>query len=98
MSSEKVKLLINNDFKNIDDNLKEWTRLNIIEPKKEMLSLNDDGSSLKEFWIVTKGSDSSYRVTYDEDDNIFGLECKLADRIKWYMGPYGTFSEAINNM
>ena len=43
-------------------------------------------------------SDSSYRVVYDEETKMFGLECTLSNGLEWYMGAYGTFEEAVENM
>lgn len=98
MMVKKIKNLIEKDIDNVKDSLRDWTRSHIIEPKKEIVSLDELGETIIELWIVTENEDCAYRVTYDEDSGLFGLESELANGVKWYMGAYGTFSDAINNM
>ena len=72
-----------------------------VRAEKIKLAVNSDGRGVSYYWLVTDNigvNDSSYRVVYDEEQNMFGLECMLANGIEWYMGAYGTFREAIENM
>jgi hypothetical protein len=33
-----------------------------------------------------------------EEAQAFGLECTLDSGVKWYMGIYGSFSQAVDSM
>ena len=97
-TKEKIKKLINKDLSKLDDKLTDWVRDNLIEPRKEILISNLDTKETKELWILTSNRESSYRVTFDESNENFGLDCELDDGTIWYMGAYGGFVETINNM
>jgi hypothetical protein len=94
----KIKKLIDQDLSKLDDNLKTWVMDNLIEPKKEILISDLDTKETKELWIITSDKDSSYRVTFDETNDYFGLYCQLEDGTVWYMGAYGEFCETIKSM
>lgn len=95
---EKIEKLIDNDLSKLDDKLKKWVEENLTEPRKEILISNLETNETKELWIVTSDKDSSYRVTFDESNEYFGLDCQFDDGTVWYMGAYGGFSEAIKSM
>ena len=81
--------------------LQSWARDHLIQPRQIRLSTDPEGSSFKDFWLVTGHvgkEDSSYRIVYDEAEQAFGLEMTLDTGVEWYMGNYGSFSEAVENM
>ena len=94
----KIKKLISDDLKNVPDVWKEKLSLILIEPKKELLSLDSDGKKTKEFWIVTsRGGDMDLanRVTYDEENGTFGEVMTMKNGVEWYVGPSDSFSSAL---
>ncbi len=97
-TAEKIKALIKKDLKVLDHKLKKWAESQRIEPKKELLSINREGTSSKEFWIVTNGKNCPYRIAYDQEKDSFGLECKLENGVKWFMGHDNSFAEAVQNI
>ena len=79
----------------------DWVRSHLCEPIKVKLSKDPDGNEFSFYWLVTDNNgqdDSSYRIVYDDETKMFGLECTLANGLAWYMGAYGTFEESILNM
>jgi hypothetical protein len=81
--------------------LKSWVNAHLIEPRLARLATDTDGTSFRHLWLVTNHTgekDSSYRVVYDSEAQLFGLECTLASDVEWYMGSYGSFSETVQNM
>ena len=65
------------------------------------LATDAEGTSFKDVWLVTNHTgenDSSYRIIYDDQAQLFGLECTLESGVEWYMGNYGSFSETVENM
>jgi len=85
----------------LEPHLRSWVDAHLIEPRLVRLALDVDGTSFKDLWLVTDHigvNDSSYRIVYDLDADAFGLECTLDSGIEWYMGNYGSFAEAVQNM
>ena len=81
--------------------LQTWVRTHLVEPHLRKFSVDHDGSSFKHFWLVTDHNgenDSSYRIVFDGEQEVFGLECTLESGVEWYMGSYGSFSDAVENM
>jgi hypothetical protein len=65
------------------------------------LAADAEGSSFKDLWLVTDHTgekDSSYRIVYDEQSQMFGLEVTLDTDVKWYMGSYGSFANTVESM
>ena len=81
--------------------LRSWVDEHLIAPRQVRLALDADGTSFKDVWLVTDHigvNDSSYRIVYDHEADAFGLECTLDSGVEWYMGNYGSFAEAVQNM
>jgi hypothetical protein len=81
--------------------LQSWAQVHLIEPRHVRLAADPDGTSFKGVWLVTNHTgenDSSYRIVYDDEAQLFGLECTLESGVEWYMGNYGSFSETVENM
>ncbi|HYX72065.1 MAG TPA: hypothetical protein VE732_04785 [Nitrososphaera sp.] len=98
---EQINLKVQKTLSSLKPHLRSWAQQHLTQPRRCILSLDSDGNSLKDFWLVTDHNgkeDSSYRVVYDADEQVFGLEVTLESGIEWYMGAYGTFAEAIENM
>ena len=81
--------------------LQSWVHAHLIEPRQVRLATDPDGTSFKDLWLVTNRTgenDPSYRIVYDDQAHLFGLECTLESGVEWYMGNYGSFSETVENM
>ena len=81
--------------------LQDWLRVHLVEPRPIRLAADADGNTFNDLWIVTDHTgenDSSYRIVYDETNQVFGLESTLDTGVEWYMGSYGSFSETVENM
>jgi hypothetical protein len=81
--------------------LQSWVGAHLIEPRRLQLSTDLQGTSFKHLWLVrnhTGENDSSYRIVYDNDTQLFGLECTLESGVEWYMGKYGSFCETVQSM
>ena len=81
--------------------LQDWLRVHLVPPRPIRVSFDPEGNSFKDLWLITDHTgeqDSSYRVVYDENNQMFGLESTLDTGVEWYMGSYGSFSETVENM
>jgi len=81
--------------------LRSWVDQHLVTPRQVRLATDADGTAFKNLWLVTDHvgtNDSSYRIVYDDDTDTFGLECTLDSGVEWYMGNYGSFSEAVENL
>lgn len=98
---QKIVLEVNQGLAELKPHLRRWAEDHLIQPRQIELSLDPDGKLSGVLWLVTDHTgheDSSSRVVYDEANGQFGLEQTLNTGIQWYMGPYGSFSECIENM
>ncbi len=98
---ELIKTKIAEGLAVLAPHLQDWLRTHLVTPRPIRFSVDADGNSFKELWLVTDHTgekDSSYRVVYDENNQMFGLESTLDTGVEWYMGSYGSFSETVENM
>ncbi len=97
----KINELIKKSIGKLPKHLADWTKLHLCKPKEVKLSLDSEGNGFGTFWLVTDNTgtdDSSYRIIYDEELEMFGLECTLNNGLQEYMGTYGSFEETVQNM
>lgn len=81
------------------EGVRDWITARLIEPYLLRLSENSEGTRFAEFWMVTDHKDGKhYRIAYAPDDDRFGIVTSLTSGVEWYMGNYGTFKEAVENM
>jgi hypothetical protein len=81
--------------------LRSWVRDHLISPRQVRLSVDPDGTSFEDFWLITDHvgeKESSYRLVYDEIEQSFGLECTLDTGVEWHLGNYGSLSDTVENM
>ena len=81
--------------------LQDWLRTHLVDPRPIRFYADAEGHSFKDLWLVTDHTgekDSSYRIVYDESNQMFGLEVTLDTGVEWYMGSYGSFSETVASM
>lgn len=93
--------LVEADLPKLAPHLREWAESHLADPHEVAFNLRPDGDSVITLWLVTDhvGSrDSSCRVVFDAETEQFGLTMQLANGVDWYMGPYGTFAQAIESM
>lgn len=98
---ELIKKRVSEELVVLQHHLQTWARTHLVEPRLHRFSVDPEGSSFRQFWLVTDHTgknDSSYRILYDGEQNVFGLECTFKSGVEWYMGSYGSFSEAVENM
>jgi len=100
-SPEELRAKVGEGLALLAPHLKSWVDAHLIEPRRVRLAADPDGGSFKHLWLVTDHTgenDSSYRVVYDAEAQLFGLECTMESGVEWYMGNYGSFSETVENM
>lgn len=93
--------LVGQSISQLSPTQQDWLRIHLIAPKLHEVSSDWDGKEKINLWLVTdhKGNDdSSYRIVYDEELSMFGLECTMDNGVNWYMGAYGTFVDAVEHM
>src|SRR5258705_4128568 len=98
---ELIKSKVAYELTSLAPHLQTWLRAHLIEPRLSRLSVDCNGPSSKAFWLITDHTgkeDSSYRIVYDGEHEVFGLECTLESGVEWYMGGYGSFSDAVESM
>ena len=98
---ELIKRRVADDLVILPSHLQTWVRTHLVVPRMRRFSVDHDGSSFKQLWLVTDHNgkhDSSYRIVFDGEQGVFGLECTLETGVEWYMGSYGSFSDAVENM
>jgi hypothetical protein len=76
-------------------------RAHLTEPRQvEVLRDPRSITSTVRLWLVTDHTgteDASTCVTYDAEENAFGLLTKLDDGTVRYLGPYGSLKEAVES-
>lgn len=98
---QSIMRKVNEGLEELTPHLRAWVENHKIEPRRIVVFTDPDGINSKLVWLVTDHvgkEDSSSRVVYDEIEEVFGLEQILDTGKSWYMGPYGTFPETIENM
>jgi hypothetical protein len=86
---ERITLKVTEGLNLLKPHLQSWARDHLIQPHQIRLSTNPEGSSFKDFWLVTDHvgkEDSSYRIVYDDEGQAFGLEVTLDTGVEWHMG------------
>jgi hypothetical protein len=99
--SELINMSIAEGLAVLAPHLQDWLRAHLVPPRPIQVSVDLEGNSFKDLWLITDHTgkqDSSYRIVYDENNQMFGLESTLDTGIEWYMGSYGSFSETVENM
>ncbi len=100
-TSERIRAKIAEGVPLLAPHLQAWVDEHLIAPRQVSLAIDPDGTSFRNLWLVTNHvgtNDSTYRVVFDEETDAFGLECTLESGVEWYMGNYGSFAEAVENM
>jgi hypothetical protein len=98
---KQIEVAVQAGLSKLRPSIKQWVQTHLVHPRLISLSLDPDASSFKEVWLVTDHTgeqDSSYRIVYDSDSELFGLECTLESGVEWYMGNYGSFSQTVESM
>jgi hypothetical protein len=98
---EAIRVKVTEGLAALAPHLQSWVQKHLIEPRQAQLATDVNGTSFKMLWLVTNHTgtnDSSCRIVYDDDSQLFGLECTLESGVEWHMGNYGSFSEAVENM
>ena len=97
----RIRAEVQADLGSLTPHLRRWIDAHLVEPCLIDVFEHPEGSDMRRVWAVTGDTgvqDSSCRVVYDPEARAFGLEMTLANGRPWYMGVYGTFAEAVQNM
>ncbi len=96
---EKIKQEIKHDILNLEDSDLSWIKARLVEPRiKSFRTMTGD---VAELWIVADRiteDDDGYMIVYDPGTEKFGIATAARDEFDFYMGPYGTFSEAVKGL
>jgi len=101
LPQQRILDLVQGSLPQLPEKLRVWAQRHLIEPRVVAVSLDPEGNRSGEVWLVTDDvgvEDSSCRIVYDLVSKAFGLECRMANQVSWYMGPIGTFDEAVNSL
>jgi len=96
-----IETLIEEELPKLPPHLRIWAKQHLVEPRRVLLSRNEDGTGEIALWLVTDHigkNDSTMRVVFDEIKDSFGLEMAMTDEIHWFMGFYGDFAKAVQGM
>jgi len=81
--------------------LRAWAERHLITPRAIQLFVGLASDVRREFWLVTDhtgADDSSYRVIYDAEENLFGLAVTLDDGRACLLGLHRSFAESVDAM
>ena len=101
LPQQRILELVQGSLPQLPEKLRVWAQRHLIEPRVVEVSLDAEGNGSREVWLVTDDvgvEDASCRIVYDHASKTFGLECRMAKEVSWYMGPIGTFDEAVNSL
>jgi hypothetical protein len=97
----QLKARVDEGLKHLSSTLRGWAEAHMVEPREIAASLDPKGAQRELFWLVTDDvgvNDSGYRVVFDPRANTFGLVTIVDGGIVWYLGGYGDFNDAVENM
>jgi len=99
---KRINELVQQGLERLPSERRNQIKPRLIEPRPIVLSLDMQGKTSAEFWLVTDNfpgaEPASYRITYRADQDKFGLEVTLKDGIEWYSGNYGSFEKTVMMM
>jgi hypothetical protein len=73
----------------------------LLNPHAKQLFVNSFDNSEVHLWLVLEENPtekSGYKIVFDEKTQMFGLATGSWEGPDMYLGPYGTFLEALENM
>ena len=85
----------------LPDDSKAWFQAHRTPPREITVSADPDSSRILHVWLVTDHTghdDGSSRVVYDPATKMFGLVMELRTGLLWYMGPHGSFVDAVESI
>ena len=85
----------------LPDDSRAWFEAHRTSPKEITVSADPDSSRTVQVWLVTDhtgNNDASSRVVYDPATKMFGLVMELRTGVLWYMGPHGSFVDAVESI
>ena len=97
----RISNLVESEIHTLAPHHKLWFEEHLIVPHQIDLSLKDNGEGEITLWLVTDhvgNNDSSYRIVYDPEHDMFGLEVTIENGVNWYMGRYGNLLTVVNAM
>jgi hypothetical protein len=98
---QQISDSVNTAMPTLASHLKDWVQSHLTLPRKITLANDPDGLEYAEYWLVTDHTgenDSSYRVIYDDNMSMFGIECTLKSGVHWMMGLCGDFVQTIESI
>ena len=101
VTTELIRAAVEQGMQELPPRLRHWAKAHLVVPRRTSVVLDPEGVQSGVVWLVTDAvgvNDSAYRVVYDESTASFGLEFQLDSGVSWYMGSYGSFSNAVESM
>ena len=85
----------------LPDDSRTWFEQHRTTLREITVSADPDSSRTMRVWLVTDhtgNNDGSSRVVYDPTTKMFGLVMELRTGVLWYMGPHGSFVDAVESI
>lgn len=98
---ELIRTRVEQGLRELPLHLREWAQAHLVSPRRIEVALDWDGNDWAEVWLVTDDvgwKDSVSQVVYDTAKECFGLVVRMANGVPWYMGPWGSFADAVDGM
>lgn len=93
--------IIRNDLKNAFDTLSNdqtiWIKRHLVQPHIVDALLDLDQFETIPIWQITKNDIEEkfpYSIAYNPSTHNYGIITDLSSGLKWYMGDYGSFTDA----
>ena len=90
--------LIRNSKDQITPMLLNWFCEHVVEPQLAEFVIDFESMTKRTLYIITNDNNSPYNIVFDQEKGAFGLSCTISHSIEWYMGPYGSLIDTINNI
>ncbi len=86
----------------LEPHLAEWLRMHLVPVRQEMIYGNSNGSEPVQVWFVTDHigrEGSSYRIVYDTEEEMYGLEMTMQNGVHWMLGLMSDdLADTVRNM
>lgn len=95
---QTIQNQIDKEISSLEPHLQKWVKENLITPTIVEMLPDLNKNQTKRLWVLTSEDGANYQITYDPESHLYGLGMLREDGRSWYMGPYGSFRETIENM
>jgi hypothetical protein len=98
---DQIAKLVDQGKVSLAPHLRAWAEAHLVNPRTIEVCTDLNTGCTDHVWLVTDHTgrkDSGYRVVYDSDMDMFGLETQIQDGPSYLLGLIGTFAETIESM